>query len=100
MGNCLQNAAGEFSEWNQELRRGSGAAVLTFEIGSTAEATLGGDQGEDLAKGRVDGDRSGTVVSEVGPAAIVHSRLAAPISTRSSAAILQHLCSPDISRDN
>jgi len=60
MGNCLQNAAGEFSEWNQELRRGSGAAVLTFEIGSTAEATLGGDQGEDLSKGRVDGDTSGT----------------------------------------
>ena len=44
-----------FQNGIRNLGGGSGAAVLTFEIGSTAEATLDGDQGEDLSKGRVDG---------------------------------------------
>jgi hypothetical protein len=49
-----------FQNGIRNLGGGSGAAVLTFEIGSTAEATLGGDQGEDLSKGRVGGDTPGT----------------------------------------
>jgi len=36
-----------FQNGIRNLGGGSGAAVLTFEIGSTAEATLGGDQGEE-----------------------------------------------------